>query len=490
MEHFASQKDSLAVLLGNGDGSFQPATTSVSGGASDVVAGDFNRDGNIDLALAGIFDSAVRVVLGNGDGSFQPPVNYAVGGYAQTVEAADLDRDGRLDLVVGGGHVNLLRGSGDGTFSPAVTYGVGNRFAALGDFNRDDFKDVVAGGGFSAIGIALNGGKGLRAPRVYFPPAGLSSLAAADFNGDGHSDVAVGGGIMLGDGNGKLITGATFTTIATNWLRAGDFNQDGKADLVMTAISAGGVFVFLGHGDGTFDPPLGPYLRINFDLWPEIGDFNNDGVLDVAVTDVVKNTLTILLGTGDGSLTRTASYAAGAAPQSPVASDFNKDGNLDLAVSNTFGSSVGVYLGNGDGSFQPPILTSSFNALYSAAADFNRDGKADLVVGGEGLKLFLGNGDGTFQLPQTLLSGYGPLSLGDIDGDGLIDIMVSEDFATLTVLRSKRNGNFTAPMTFPTGSQFVGHNLLADLNEDRFPEAIAEDIADSVAVLQNTAGRE
>jgi hypothetical protein len=485
VEHFATQKNSLAVLLGNGDGTFQSATTSIRGGASDVAAGDFNRDGKIDVALAGIFDDVVRVALGKGDGTFQSAVNSPEGGCAGTVEAADLDGNRKLDLLVGGGHVNLLSGRGDGTFSPAVTFGVGNRFATSGDFNGDGSKDVVAGGGFSAIGVALNNGRELRAPRVYFPPAGLSRLAAADFNSDGHADVAVGGGVMFGDGNGSLVPGPTFTTIATNWLRTGDFNRDGNPDLFMAALS-GGVYSFLGRGDGTFDPALGPFLT-GSDLWPELGDFNDDGVLDVAVVGAFKNRLWILLGNGDGTFTTAVEYPTGDVPQSPVASDFNRDGNLDLAVSITFGDRLAVYLGKGDGTFRPALLTLAPNALYSAAADFNGDGNSDLVLGGDGLNLYLGNGDGTFQPPQSVLSGYGPLSLGDIDGDGLLDVMVSEDFATLTVLRNKGTGRFAAPLTFPTGAQFVGHNLLADLDEDGRPEAIAEDIADSIAVLKNTS---
>jgi FG-GAP-like repeat len=484
LQHFAHEVNSLAVLLGNGDGTFQTAMTSVSGSAYDVAAGDLNGDGKVDLTLAA---NPVRVLLGNGDGTFQSAVDYPVGGYAGTVQLSDLDHDGRPDLVVGGGHVNLLRGRGDGSFAPVVTYGIGNRFATMGDFNRDDSADIVAGGGFSAIGVAFGRGDGtFRAPLVYFPNAGLSSMASADFNSDGHTDVAVGGSILLGDGAGGLIPGIAYTTMAANWVRTDDFNGDGKPDILVATLGFGGIFVFLGNGDGTFQAAKGPFLADD-DLWPEVNDFNNDGRLDVAVTHTFQRTLSILLGKGDGTFRRPMDYATGDIPQSPTSSDFNGDGKIDLAVSNTFENTVGIYLGNGDGTFQNPLTTPALNALYSAAADFNRDGHPDLILGGDGLKVFLGMGDGTFQPPQTVHSGYGPMSLADVDGDGLLDVMVSDDFATLTVLRGKSDGIFHRGTSFPTGAQFVGHNILTDLNHDGRPEAVAEDISDSVAVLRNTS---
>ena len=334
------------------------------------------------------------------------------------------------------------------------------------------------------IGVAFNDSNGFRAPLVHLPPAGLSSLAAADFNRDGHNDVAVGGVILLGNGRGRLLPAATFTTMTPDQLRTGDFDRDGNADILTTAVNVNGVFVFLGQGDGTFRPPLGPFLD-DTDLWPEIGDFNNDGVLDAAIAHVFGDTLTILLGTGNGSLIPAADYATGDIPQSPVASDFDGDGNLDVAVSNTFGDGLGIYLGNGDGTLQSPLLIATSNPLYSAAGDFNQDGNSDLVLGGSGLKLFLGYGNGTFQPPQTLLSGYEPISIGDADGDGLSDIMVSEDFASLTLLRSKGDGTFKPGIPFPTGEQFVGWNVLTDLNGDGRPEAVAENLDDAVTVLKN-----
>ncbi len=162
-------RNALAVLLGNGDGTFQPVVTSVAGSSHDIAAADFNGDGNVDLALVAYLTYDIRVALGNGDGTFQPATTYPSGGVEFTVATADLSRDGVPDLVVGGGdHVSILLGNGDGTFGAPGHYGVGRNFARIGYFNHDRDADVVAQGSSSAIGVAFGAGDGtLRAPESF-----------------------------------------------------------------------------------------------------------------------------------------------------------------------------------------------------------------------------------------------------------------------------------------------------------------------------------
>ena len=142
------------MLLGNGDGTFQPQVTyAVGNGPDAIVAGDFTGDGRTDLAVANAGDNDVSVLLGNGDGTFQPQVTYAVGNGPDAIVAGDFNGDGRTDLAVAnysdpgvhGNDVSVLLGNGDGTFQAQVTYAVGTGPTAIvaGDFNGDGRTDLA-----------------------------------------------------------------------------------------------------------------------------------------------------------------------------------------------------------------------------------------------------------------------------------------------------------------------------------------------------------
>ncbi len=494
VEHFSTTRDSLAVLLGNGDGTFQPATISIPGDANDVAAADFNGDGKADLALAGQYSDSVRVALGNGDGTFQPAIDYPTNGSAVTVMAADLDRDGTPDLLVGGAAVTALLGNGNGTFRPAVNYAIGNRFAEVGYFNRDQALDVVSGGGFSAIGVAFGRGDGTFRAGLSYPVGDrVDGFDSADFNGDGKTDVVFGrlgdGGsklaLLFGTGDGGFVAGPSFGDFTGPCVRAADFNSDGKSDVLAISYFASGVYVFLGNGDGSFQPVKFTFVLGDLDESAAVADFNHDGKLDVAMTIRTDDRLAILLGNGDGTFQSPINFSTGESPQEPLTSDFDGDGNPDVAVSNTYGDTIGIYLGLGDGTFQAPLTIASPNPIYPGAGDFNRDGKPDLVVGGDSLKVFLGNGDGTFQGAQIIYPEYGPVRVSDVDGDGKLDVAVSADFAGLAVIPGIGNGSFRSGIVFATGSQFTGRFILADLNGDGLPEAIVSNISNSLSVLIN-----
>ena len=480
-------RNALGVLLGNGDGTFQQVVKSVDGGAADIAAADFNGDGNVDLALVAAFDSQVRVVLGNGDGTFQTATTYASDEVEFTVATADLSRDGVPDLVVGGGdHVAILLGNGDGTFGAAVHYGVGQRFARIGYFNGDRDPDVVAGGGFRAIGVAFGRGDGtLRAPLTF--PGGQTGFDSGDFDGDGHADVVDGSPLsfLRGLGDGTFAPGVPIADDFVGQLVATDLDGDRKLDF-LASISTG-IDTCLGNGDGTFQAPQ--FTDVGFTgPWPVVADFNSDGHMDVAVT-VLSGQLAILLGKGDGSFEPAIYYQTADTPQSPITADFNLDGNPDIAISHTFDGTVSIYLGHGDGTLDSPLRITSRGALYLAAGDVDRDSKPDLLVGGgNGLNLFLGKGDGTFQAAQSIYSRYGPVKVADLDRDGRRDVAVSPG-ETLVVLRGRSDGTLSPATEFPIGSQFSGFFVLNDLNGDKAPEAIVSSGAydPSLAVLLNAS---
>ena len=502
IQHGVHPTNGLAVLLGNGDGTFQPAVISVSGvNAADVAAADLNGDGRMDLALATSTAGMVDVVLGNGDGTFQPATAYSTEGVANTVSIADANLDGFADLVVGTSFTAILLGDGSGSFGPAAIYRIGQNFergfARVGYFNNDQIPDIVGNGVSSEIAVAFGRANGaFSAPRVY--PIGLRGLDSADFDGDGHADVVVGGDLeqllfLHGNGDGTLAEPIPFFNLMAESVIAADFNGDGKEDVLAVPPSGFLIYTLLGNGDGTFQ--VAPATSVPADLDdsdPAVGDFNNDGKTDVVLTSFFDNTLTVLLGNGDGTFQPAITYETPDGPQQPTVADFNLDGNLDLAISNGFISRVSIYLGHGDGAFDPPLKIDSRGAVYLATGDLNLDGKPDLAVAGDGLSVFLGNGDGTFGSPESVYPAYGPLQIADIDLDGRPDLIFS-DFSAATRLvgfRGNGDGTFRPAVEIVTGEFLtLGPFVLKDLNGDSAPEVIVRGIDSPLTVLSNASRR-
>ena len=465
----------LGVLLGNGDGTFQPVDKFVPGSATDIAVADFSGDGNVDVALITYLSREVSVVLGNGDGTFQPATTYPCGDVEFSVATADLSRDGVPDLVLGGGDdVSILLGNGDGTFGAPAHYGVGRNFARIGYFNRDRDPDVVAAADSSAIGVAFGTGDGtLRAPLVF--AGGITGFDVGDFDGDGYGDIIDGDPLafLRGLGDGTFAPGVPIADLLVGGPRATDLNGDGKLDFLVTEFFGGGIYTFLGNGDGTFQESQFTGL-VSTEEVSSVADFNQDGYPDVAVTDISNKQLGILLGNGDGTFEPATYYPTDRYPFSSVAADFNDDGNPDLALCNLDGGTVAIYLGHGDGTFAAPLNIVTSDPSYVGAGDFNSDGKIDLAITAQDkVKLFLGNGDGTFQPPQVIYSHGGPLKVADLDRGGRLDITISalENFDGIVVLRGRGDGTFSS-MEFPTGNFINSSFVLGDLNGDPRPEAI------------------
>jgi hypothetical protein len=272
-----------------------------------------------------------------------------------------------------------------------------------------------------------------------------------------------------------------------------DVNGDGKPDLLTLNSGSSGygtVSVWLGNGDGTFQPAREFDVGINPSSLA-VADVNGDGKPDLIVvnggtynptTGKFDNSgVSVLLGKGDGTFGPPRTFDAGYRPSSVVVADVNGDGKPDLVVADE--KNVSVLLGNGDGTFGPP-QTFGFEARYSSlysvtVADLNGDGKPDIVTANEGdtdtVSVLLGNGDGTFQKPKTfdtgLLGTITSAALADVNGDGKPDIVITDFSGGVSVLLGIGDGTFQKPRSFYS-SVINSQAAMVDVNGDGKPDIV------------------
>jgi hypothetical protein len=278
----------LSILLGNSKGTFTVAKTyGVSGYYSQdspnaIVAGDFNGDAKLDLAL--IAGEGVTIWMGNGDGSFYLGTPIVTTFYPTGVVAGDFNEDGNLDLIVGNSSngnsraVSLFLGNGDGTFQPEITVssGIATGGMAIGDFNGDGHLDFAVSG--YGISVVLGNGNGTFQPYVENYNVVGDYMAVGDLNGDGLLDVVFNGSqVMLGTGGGALADPISYDSPGVGVV-LGDFNGDGILDMATSNEST--VYVLNGKGDGTFE--AGVASPSYYGKWTLVsGDFDGDGKLDL-----------------------------------------------------------------------------------------------------------------------------------------------------------------------------------------------------------------
>ena len=344
--------------------------------------------------------------------------DYAVGQLPILIVVHDFNGDGKPDLAVlntGSGNVSVLLGNGDGTFRNASNFDVGG--------------------------------------------SGPTSIAIADFDGDGKLDMAIAlptqvpfsctgstVNILLGNGDGNFQPAIKAVDVPSNYalVAAGDISADGKADLVVlrhqfdsTCSPQGGFSLFLGKGDGTFQPEE--------DLTGIFLDVNGDGIPDLYTTFGYAGPLNIFLGQGNGLFKPLASGPEGNSGELSLG-DFNNDKKQDQAFDDDVGCKglfctpltfIGVQLGNGDGTFEPveTFPAIGYPAPYGSITDlsvayFNGDENLDVAfinAGSPGFTVLLGKGDGTLPSLLTFDTGSGPGSfvVADLNADGQSDIILA-----------------------------------------------------------------
>jgi hypothetical protein len=263
-------------------------------------------------------------------------------------------------------------------------------------------------------------------------------------------------------------------------------------------VSSATVSVFLGNGDGTFQPKQ-DYPAGSGAYALAVADLNGDGIPDVVVTNPSLNgSVNVLLGNGDGSFQAPVSYPAGSYFQTVAVADLTGTGVQDIIAGDYVDNRVKVLLGNGNGTFQAAVsYTVGPTPRSLAVADVHGDGIPDLLVGAEGtspyysngqVDVLLGKGDGTFQPPVAYADPYGPLSLtvADFNGDSIPDLVTANlTGGTATALLGQGDGSFRAAQPYAVGNDPLSV-AVADFNRDGLPDVVtANSQSNNVAVLLN-----
>jgi large repetitive protein len=437
----------VSVVVGNGDGTFQPPVLIPVGNAPRTpIIEDFTGNGRNDIAITNGYEGGISVFLQGPDGTLEQPPLLSIAGAPDTrsLAVADYNLDGNLGVVAPSAYGNdaaVYLGNGDGTLTEAGTVPLGIQPISVvtADFNGDgrpDFAAINASSDDLTVALGLGDGT-IETPVSY--PLGVqpTDMVAGDFTGNGFTDLAIATIsdqvlILLGRGNGTFEPPIPLAVGSDPvFLLATDFDHDGKLDLLAVNYRSDNISLLAGNGNGTFQPQV----LLPAGIAPTsiaVGEFNGDGLTDYAVTNYLSSQVSVYMAEPDGTFRAPIELAVGAQPQSVIAADFTGDGHLDLAVADSATGDISVLLGNGDGTFQPQVVyPAGTYPDFLVAADLNNDGRLDLIAAdqiGQPFTVLVGLGDGTFVDPATLVTTvHSTPVVADFTGDGAEDVAVLDE---------------------------------------------------------------
>ncbi len=458
-------------FLGDGLGNFAlKQTVYVGKDPGSFTLGDLNNDGKLDVIVRG---SYLYRLFGKGDGTFTQPVEiskfYSSPGQTQI---ADFNGDGLADLAISGEYnFYIYYGTGGGRLAAPIPYDVGGVSGGLltGHLRTGDNLDVIVSD-FFGFSILFSTPKGFE-DSVNIPvPLNPSSIAGADFNGDGKTDLIVTGGtefqVFFGTGKASkpFTRGPTTALPSGHAVVTADFNRDGKEDVAISTYDPGtGITSFevsLGNGDGTFQAPVTVHSAAVGYQELAAGDLNGDGYPDLIIW-LLPGYPAVAYGNGDGTFQ--APESLGTLGYSPLGiADFNNDGMPDIYTTASNGYSIYVFLNQGHGKFGPAITSPGNNAVGITTCDINHDGNMDLIVNDSVTTVLLGNGNGTFQTGisnfQVFLESEVAVACGSFTGTSYPEVVnLSEGYNVVQIMTNAGGGNLAAAQNaWGTGPAPVG----------------------------------
>jgi hypothetical protein len=495
-----------------------------------VAVGDFNRDGNDDVAVVNADSNSVSIFIGSATGSMASAVSYLVGSDPRSLAVADINRDGKDDLAVtnaGAGTVSVLSGIGNGTFAAAVPYGVAAAtpvWISTGDFNRDGYVDLATANAANetapqGVGVSVLLGQvgGTFTTAVHYPAGSdPTSITSADFDRNGTLDLAVadrqnGVWVLPGNAAGTFGTAVGYAAhLSPVFIAAFDFTSDGNADLAVVNGASNDVSILVGSMTGAFAPPLhfpgfNPYPpgeeppsytnAVALAVGRFFGPSGSIAIVnaDSSSVSVRPSASTCLDQCGIFVPATQPTATVGTSPSSVVTGDFDRDGDPDLAVANYGSGTVSILLSNGNGTFQPATTHSvGANPLSVATGDLDRDGRLDLVVSNStsnNISVLIGENGGGFHAagpPMVVGSTPSLLAIADLDRDGILDVAVPNAGSdSVTILHGLGTGSFTPVLDCCTVGSAPSSIAIDDFSRDGILDlAVANSGAANVWILQ------